>query len=751
LPVQYADYTLWQQQLLGDDTDPESVLSQQLTHWRKALADLPEELQLPTDRPRPAVATHQGATHDLDIPAELHEQLADLARSRGVTLFMVLQAALSTLLNRLGAGTDIPVGTPIAGRTDEALDDLVGFFVNTLVMRTDLSGDPSFDELLTRVQDAGLGAFANQDVPFERLVEDLAPTRSMARHPLFQVMLTLQNNTEAALELPGIEAVLVATGQLPAKFDLDFQLRELHDAHGKAVGLHGALTFATDLFDQSTAEAIAQRFVRVLRAAAAEPEQPVSRIEILDPAERALILTGWNDTDRELPATTLPALFHAQVTRTPDATALIFGDTELTYAELNERANRLAHHLTAHGAGPETIVGVHMERSTDLITALYATTKAGAAYLPLDPDHPADRIAYMLDDARPTLVITTRALQNTLPDNTTRIVLDDPHTLTLLAGLDATNPQPDLLPTHPAYVIYTSGSTGRPKGVTIPHHGVANRLAWMQHEYQLTTTDRILQKTPFGFDVSVWELFWPLLEGATLVLARPGGHRDPAYLTTLIRHHNITITHFVPSMLQAFLQDPTAPTCTTLRAVFCSGEALPTELRDRFLTHLNTPLHNLYGPTEASIDVTAWPCHTHPHTTTVPIGHPIWNTRLYVLDHNLQPVPAGTPGELYLAGTQLARGYLGRPALTAERFTANPYGQPGERMYRTGDLVTWRPDGSIDYLGRTDHQVKIRGFRIELGEIETALTTHPDITHATVLAREDTPGDKRLIAYIVPT
>ncbi|MFG3056989.1 condensation domain-containing protein, partial [Kitasatospora sp. NPDC048239] len=491
LPVQYADYTLWQQQLLGEDTDPESVLSQQLTHWRKALADLPEELQLPTDRPRPAVATHQGATYDLNLSAELHQQLSDLARSRGVTLFMVLQAGLATLLNRLGAGTDIPVGTPIAGRTDEALDDLVGFFVNTLVMRTDLSGDPTFAALLARVQDAGLGAFSNQDIPFERLVEELAPTRSMARHPLFQVMLTLQNNTEATLELPGLATELLPAGQPPAKFDLDFQLGERFDGQGRAAGLHGWVTFATDLFDHATVEAVAQRFTRVLEAVAADPEQPVSRIEILDQAERRQLLTEWNDTAQDLPAATLPELFQAQVTRTPDATALVFGDTELTYAELNERANRLAHLLTEHGVRPETLVGVHMERSTDLVISLLAILKAGGAYLPIDPNYPTERITYMLGDARPALVIT-RSAQDTLPDGTARIALDDPDTLTRLAGLDTANPRPGLQPNHPAYVIYTSGSTGRPKGVVVPHHGLASLTTGQIDRFAVEPTSRVL-------------------------------------------------------------------------------------------------------------------------------------------------------------------------------------------------------------------------------------------------------------------
>ncbi|MCX4744976.1 amino acid adenylation domain-containing protein [Kitasatospora sp. NBC_01287] len=732
LPVQYADYTLWQRDLLGTPEDPASLICRQLAYWRSVLADLPEELALPADRPRPAVAGHDGGTVDLTVSADLHRQLADLARAEGVTLFMVLQAALATLLSRLGAGTDIPIGTPIAGRTDEALDDLVGFFVNTLVLRTDLSGDPTFAELLHRVRDSGLGAYAHQDVPFERLVEELAPARSLARHPLFQVMLSLQNNAQAALDLPGLDAALLPVGQSAARFDLDFTLTEVLGAAGTPAGLRGALTFARDLFDATTAQRLAERLVRVLEAVVAVPHQPVTRLEVLDLVERQRLLSEWNDTAHEVPAGTLPELFEARVAQAPDATAVVFDDTEVSYAELNARANRLARLLVERGVGPESVVPVVMERSVELVIALLGVLKAGGAYLPVDPDLPAERIAYVLGEADAPVVVT-------------RGVIDESsgHGAADLAACG-------LRSEHPAYVIFTSGSTGRPKGVVVPHAGIVNRLAWMQGEFGLTAADRVLQKTPFGFDVSVWEFFWPLLQGATLVVARPGGHRDPSYLAGLIRRERVSITHFVPSMLQAFLHEPAAAGCTGLRAVICSGEALPAELRDSFARVLPlVPLHNLYGPTEASVEVTAWACADDTGAASVSIGRPVWNTRVYVLDAALQPVPVGVAGELYVAGVQLARGYLSSPSRTAERFVADPFGVPGERMYRTGDLVRWRADGALDYLGRTDDQVKLRGFRIELGEIEAALTAQPDIAQAAVALREDTLGHQALVGYTV--
>ncbi|MEU4411537.1 amino acid adenylation domain-containing protein, partial [Streptosporangium sp. NPDC023963] len=661
LPVQYADYALWQREFLGEDGDAAGALHRQLDYWREALAGLPEELSLPADRPRPPVATHRGGTVQVHIEADLHRRLTDLARAEGVTMFMVLQAALATLLSRLGAGSDIPIGTSVAGRTDESLNDLVGFFVNTLVMRTDLSGDPTFRELLHRVRERTLDAFAHQDVPFERLVEDLAPTRSMARHPLFQTMLVLQNTAPASLDLPGVETRVLNPGDQPSKFDLDFQLRETPGG-----GVTGAVIYAADLFDHGTVEALAERFVRVLDAMAADPARPVAGIDLLTPAERHRILVEWNDTAREVPAATLPELFQAQAARTPDATAVVFEGTELSYADLNARANRLARLLAGRGAGPEARVAVLLERSADLVVTLLAILKTGAAYLPVDPDHPAGRITGLLADAGPVLLVTTAALDPAGGGQVPRVVLDDPRLTTVLDGLPATDLADGdrtgpLLAGHPAYVIYTSGSTGRPKGVTLAHRGVVNRLAWMQHAYRLTPADRVVQKTPFGFDVSVWEFFWPLLEGAALVVARPGGHRDPAYLAELIQRERVTVAHFVPSMLRVFVADPAARGCASLRAVVCSGEALPADLRDRFHALLPIPLHNLYGPTEASIDVTAFTCEPGAASGgVVPIGAPVWNTRAFVLDARLRPVPAGVPGELYLAGVQLARGYLDR-------------------------------------------------------------------------------------------
>ena len=655
---------------------------------------------------------------------------------------------------------DIPVGTPIAGRTDEALDDLVGFFVNTLVLRTDLTGNPSFTELLDRVRDGALEAFAHQDVPFERLVEDLSPVRSLARHPLFQVMLTLQNNTQAVLDLPGLQTSLIDAGQAPAKFDLSFGLGEAFDPDGTPAGLRGGVTFATDLFDRVTVEDITRRLLRVLEAVTADPQAPVERIEVLDAAERQRVLSEWNDTGREVPQGTLPELFQAQVARTPEATAVVFEGVELSYGELNGRANRLARLLIARGVGPESLVAVVMERSADLVVALLAVVKAGGAYLPVDPGYPADRISYLLTDAAPVLALTDQA---SAPKVTGAglpalpvLVLDDPALAAELAGLDgadvtdAERPAA-LVPQHPAYVIYTSGSTGRPKGVAVPHGGVVNRLAWMQGEYGLGAGDRVLQKTPFGFDVSVWEFFWPLTQGAVLVVARPGGHRDPGYLAEVIVRERITVTHFVPSMLRAFLSEPAAGACTGLRAVFCSGEALSPGLRDEFAGAARC---------SAAQPLRADRGHGGRHRLALPgrRGQCHGADRPPDVEHpGLRPGRAAAAGarrcrgRAVSRGCQLARGYLGRAGLTAERFVACPFGSTaGERMYRTGDVARWNRDGRLEYLGRTDEQVKIRGFRIEPGEIETVLATHEQVGQAAVIAREDTPGDRRLVAYIVP-
>ncbi|MFI6254232.1 amino acid adenylation domain-containing protein, partial [Streptomyces sp. NPDC051016] len=729
LPASYADYTLWQRDLLAE-SEPRL-----LAHWTETLRGLPAELNLPVDRPRPAEPTGRGGTTGFTLPPALAGALRGLAREHGVSMFMVAQAAVAALLHRLGAGEDIPLGAPVSGRSDEALEDLVGFFVNSLVLRTDLSGDPTFAELLGRVRDTDLAAYDHQELPFERLVEALNPERSLARHPLFQVMVVHLADQGDGPALPGLTVRRETVGQDSAKFDLSFDFVE-RDEH-----IDGWIEYSADLFDRRTAELLGRRLESLLEQVAADPGRRVGTLDVLREEERALVLTGWNDTARTVPDLTLPELFRAQAARTPAATALVFEDTSLSYAELDLRVERLAHTLVAHGAGAEATVAVALPRSLALVVTLLAVHRAGAAHLPLDTGYPAGRLAYTLADARPVCLVTAEGV--TLPDTTVpRLTVDadgtpeHPSDAPLPASYD---------PRHPAYVIYTSGSTGRPKGVTVPHQGIVNRLLWMQDTYRLDSSDRVLQKTPAGFDVSVWEFFWPLITGAALVVARPEGHQDPAYLAGLIRRERVTTAHFVPSMLRAFLDEPTAADCATLRQVMCSGEALPAPLAARCHRVLPTArLHNLYGPTEASVDVTAHEVPADP--AAVPIGRPVWNTRTLVLDARLRPVPPGVAGELYLAGVQLARGYLGRPALTAERFPADPYGPAGSRMYRTGDLARWTADGELEYLGRTDDQVKLRGFRIELGEVEAVLAAHPAVAHATVVLR-----DERLVAYVVLT
>ncbi|WP_262844593.1 non-ribosomal peptide synthase/polyketide synthase, partial [Sphaerisporangium corydalis] len=747
-PVQYADYTLWQRDLLADE------LARQVRYWTGALEGIPDQLALPADRPRPAVATYRGDEVPFEIGPGLHARLLAFARARHVSLFMVMQAGLAALLTRLGAGTDIPIGTPIAGRTDEALDDLVGLFVNTLVLRTGTGGDPTFTELVDRVRATDLAAYEHQDLPFERLVELAGTARSTARHPLFQVMLVLQNTPDAHLDLPGLAAAPEPAGTLTAKFDLLVNLGERQAEDGSPQGVTGAIEFSTDLFDAETIQGMAVRFRRLLEAVAADPGGRIGDVDLLPAEERELVLTGWNATSAPVPEATLADLVGRQVAATPDAVAVVSGEVSLTYAELDARAGRLARRLAARGVGAESVVGVALPRSEHLMVALLAVLKAGAAYLPIDLDLPASRVAYLMEDARPALVLTAGQgdlAENAWPalDVTSEQAGDHPAGPDG-AGADGAGDVP-VSAGNPAYLIYTSGSTGRPKGVLVSHRAIVNRLRWMQDQYGLGAGDRVVQKTPATFDVSVWEFFWPLVAGATVVMARPGGHRDPAYLAELIDGERVTVAHFVPSMLAAYLARPEAAGGGSLRMVFCSGEALPIEVARRFAATFGpVDLHNLYGPTEAAVDVTHHRYDPARDATNVPIGRPIANTGLYVLDAALRPVPPGVVAELYLAGTGLARGYRDRPGLTAERFVACPFGEPGQRMYRTGDLVRWTRDGAVEFAGRADDQVKIRGFRVEPGEVQAAVAAHPRVGQAVVTVREDRPGDPRLVAYVVP-
>jgi amino acid adenylation domain-containing protein len=736
LPVQYADYAAWQRRWLHAE-----ALEEQLDYWRDRLAGAPAALDLPTDRPRPALPDYRGATVRFELPGVLAQSARALARREGCTLYMVLLAAFQALLHRYSGQDDFCVGSPIAGRNRAEVEGLVGFFVNTLVLRADLSGDPSFAALLGRAREACLGAYAHQDLPFERLVEEIQPERDASRQPLFQVMFVLQNAPQQAPEVPGLRLEPWDVDSGTSKFDLSLFLVEQDG------GLRGTLEYSTELFEADTAQRLVGHYHTLLHAACAEPNTPVSRLPLLT-AQEWSELSAWNDTRVDYPQQhLLHHLIQEQARRSPDAEAVRFESGRLTYRQLDRRAALLAQQLRTLGVGPDVAVGVCMERSLELVVALLGVLKAGGAYAPLDPDYPSERLAFMLADCVPPVLLTQSRLAGRLPQHSARLYcLDDGW-----SGGDAeaeAPPDAGLTPESLAYVIYTSGSTGRPKGAMNTHRGICNRLLWMQQQYRLGPADCVLQKTPYSFDVSVWEFFWPLLAGARLVLARPGGHKEPAYLAELIRQEGVSVCHFVPSMLQAFLLEPALEhNCVSLRDVVCSGEALPYELQERFFARLGCRLHNLYGPTEAAVDVTYWECRRGDPRRLVPIGRPVANTRMHVLDKHQQEVPVGVPGELHIAGVQLARGYLNRPELTAERFIEHP---DLGRLYRTGDVGRWLGDGTLEYLGRTDHQVKLRGLRIELGEVEAALAEHPSVREAVVLARQDSPGDTRLVAYLVP-
>ncbi|GAB3505193.1 non-ribosomal peptide synthetase [Amycolatopsis cihanbeyliensis] len=762
LPVQYADYTLWHQRLLGDEEEAGSLAGEQFAYWARVLDGIPDELSLPTDRPRTAQPSYRGDSIRFRLEPELHQRLLTFARNTQSSLFMVLQAGLAVLLSRSGAGEDIPMGTPIAGRTDDALDELVGFFLNTLVLRTDVSGDPSFRELVRRVRETDLSAYANQDLPFERLVELINPPRSVARHPLFQVMFTLQNNQMAELTLPGVRVDPYPQHNTSAKFDLLFEMFEQRAEDGSPAGIQGKVNYSCDLFDRDTVQALADRLARVLVAAVTDPERAVTVVDVLDPVERHRLVTGSNDTAHEVPAATLPELFERRVGGDPEATAVVHGSAALSYLELNSRANKLAHLLIRRGIGPEHTVAIALGRSPELIVAVCAVLKAGAAYLPVDAGYPAERITFMLADAAPSLVLTA---EGTLPEpsvvgDVPRLALDAPETEAEVARQPDTDPRDaertsPLRADSPAYVIYTSGSTGRPKGVVMPAGAMVNLLSWHHEAIGGAPGERVAQFTATSFDVSAQEILSALLGGKTLVVPDDDIRRDAAAFARWLDEHrvnelyapNLVIDSVVEAAREQRLELP------HLRTIVQAGEALAAtpKLREFCAGQPERRLHNHYGPTETHVvTAKALPAEPAGWPATVPIGTPVWNDQVYVLDDRLNPTATGVVGELYLAGAGLARGYLNRPGLTAQRFVPNPFGAPGARMYRTGDLARWTPEGELEYRGRTDDQVKIRGFRVELGEIETTLAAHPDVASAAVLAREDRPGVRQLVAYTVP-
>jgi amino acid adenylation domain-containing protein len=752
LPVQYADYTLWQRELLGSEGVPDSEMTRQLGFWRDALDGLPGEIALPADRLRPVAPNYRGSSVRMDVGPGTHRRLRTVARECGATLFMVVHAALAALLTKLGAGTDIPVGAPVAGRADDALDDLVGFFVNTLVLRVDTSGDPTFRELLSRVRQADLAAYAHQDIPFELVVQHLSPGRAASRNPLFQVILDVGAGEGSVMALPGLQTTIENNDVRTAKFDLFFRLAERHDAHGNPAGLSGLVEYAADLFDEETVETLVSRLSRLMGAVADDPDSRLGQVQIMSPPERDLVLREWNDTSTRIDGATLPDLFEKQVASSPDAAAVICDRRQLSYQELDRKANRLARYLASRGAGPEQIVAIALPRSELMMVAMLAVLKTGAAYLPIDQTHPAERITFMLADTRPTQLLTDSTAIERLPvSDIPHIVLDDNSTHAALAALPS-HPLSDperiapVRPAHPAYVIYTSGSTGIPKGVLVEHRAASNFVRWVGQVFSAKQLARVLASSSISFDFSVFEIFGALCNGGTIevvdslmtLVERTSWESGlisavPSAFLEIVRHGGIGIN------------DGT---------IVFGGEPLSAAVVEFTSTAtVDCKVINVYGPTETTVFATTCSTVTAASIGAAdpPIGRPVANARVYVLDDSLNPVPVGVIGELYVAGTGLARGYVRRPTLTAERFVACPFGAPGERMYRTGDLARWRRDGNLDFAGRVDNQVKVRGFRIELGEIETVLGRHPLVGQAVVTVREDMPGDRRLVAYFTRT
>ncbi len=741
LPLQYADFAVAELKWLQSGR-----LHEQLKYWRAQLADPPRSTAPRSDHPRGAARSFFGRVEPIEIPAPLTMLLEGIGKSLGASLYMTLLAAFVSLLNQETGQEDILVGLPIASRNRQELEALIGYFVNTLVLRNDLTGEPSFRELLLRVRETALDAYAHRDIPFEKLVEELQPVRDTRRNPLFDVTFNLHNAPAGGITLPGYAITPFDVDSQRAHFDLAV------DIIPTAEGLEGQVLYSAELYETTTVRRFVRHFVSLLNGVVSDPTLRLGELPTLDAAERHQLVAEWNDTLRSVDEKCLHQLFQDQVVRTPEAVALDFDDVQISYRELGERADQLASYLQGLGVGPEVLVGVAVEPSRDQVTALLSILKAGGAYVPLDPSHPQKRLQFMIEDSGIRILLIQEHLATHLPlgEGLKVVRLDTGASTIATAG--GHKPRGGVSPDNAAYVIYTSGSTGRPKGAIITHRAVSNCLRWVQQSYRLAASDRVLQKTPFSFDVSVREIFWPLTTGARLIVARPEERRDVAYLVDLIRRHSITTLNFVPSMLQAFLRQPGARHCTALQRIICGGEAFPASLLLESHTRLpaGVRLYNHYGPTEATIHSTYWPCDRHSTQPVIPIGRPLTNCSIHVVDTRLRPLPIGAAGELCISGVQLARGYEARPALTAEKFIPDPLGRG--RLYRTGDLARYRIDGALEFLGRIDHQVKIRGNRVEPGEIETALLSHPRVREAVVLASADgkygATGEGNLVAYI---
>ena len=737
LEVQYADYAVWQRDWLRGE-----ALEEQLSYWRRQLEGAPAVTDLPSDRPRPALQSQRGAEYKFALDGKLSSELKKLSREEGVTPFMLLLAAFKVLLYRYTGQTDLVVGTPIAGRTRAEVEPLIGFFVNTLALRTDLSADPSFVELLGRARETCLGAYAHQDVPFERLVEELQPERSLAHAPLFQVMFGLQNTPQAETRLPGVTLSQFEVERATAKYDLTLMMAE-----GEG-GLSASFEYSTDLFDATTIRRMSDNFGVLLAGVAADPGRRLSELPLLTNEERRRLLVEFNDTAREYPRHLCAhQLFEEQVRRAPDSVAVAGDGERLTYAELNARANRLARRLRRLGVGPESRVAILLERSPELVVSLLAVLKAGGCYVPLDPAYPEGRLRFMLEDSGAEVLLTDSALSGRLPGPARTLCLD--------AARERTEDESDADPRFPvdpsnlAYVIYTSGSTGVPKGISIPHYAI-NRLVFNTNYVSLGADERIAQASNSSFDAATFEIWGALLHGARLVIVSRDVTLSPRLFAGQIREQKITTLFLTTALFNQMARE--APSAFEgIRNLLFGGEAVePRWVKEVLSRGAPVRLLHVYGPTESTTYASWHLVEGVPEGgATVPIGGPLSNTRIYLLDRGLRTVPFGVAGELYIGGDGLARGYLGRPGLTAERFVPDPFsGGGGERLYRTGDVCRYRPDGQIEFLGRLDQQVKLRGHRVEPGEVEAALGEHPAVRECAVVVREDVAGDKRLVAYV---
>lgn len=748
LPIQYTDYAVWER-----ETQKGEAYEKSLQYWLSQLADL-STLTLPTDRPRPANRHIGGGEVGYPLPRELTDSLRNLANAEEVTLFGVYLTGFSVMLQRLTGQFEAAIGTPVSNRNLPELEALIGYFLNTLVLRVDLSGDPSVRELLGRVREVLLAAYRHQNVPFETLVEKLAPKRDPSMSPLFQVSFVHFAHTSASPRTTNTSRDEAASSHSESPVltqpDKDFPDYDLEVFITEDRGeTHVAFHFRIDVFDQATIVRMFEYYARVLVAMVSDPGQRIGDIPLLGADERARIIEAGAGPRRAVPGKCVHELFEEQAERTPEAVAVVFEDRHLTYGELNARANQLAHHLTDLGIGPEVLVGLALERSLELAVGLLGILKAGGAYVPLDPSYPRQRLEFMLRDSQAPVLVTQHALVEQLPTFAGRTICLDPD-WTTIAAQSTVNLRARVTPENLAYVIYTSGSTGQPKGVLMEHRPVVNHMAWMREEFGFNDGDAVLQRTPISFDAAGWEFFMPLLVGGRLVMAPPEAHRDPVQIVAALREQNVSTVQLVPSLFQLLTSTPELAACTALRRVFCGGEVLPRSAVRSFRERSGATVCNLYGPTEACIDATFWVCGRDGQGSTVLIGRPIWNTQVYILDSHGNPAPVGVAGELFIGGNGLARGYLHRPELTVEKFVPDPFSvAPDARLYRTGDRARYSPDGAIEFLGRIDNQVKLRGNRIELGEIEAVLAEHPAVRESVVLVREVTPGDERLVAYVV--